>query len=150
MIHSFIMTHACSIRDHLILYYLNVFSYESVWFNLLLHRQSCQLQHMRWTLSANMFIELLSIDWWNKLLTSQHMFLICWIYLILNHMFCACNRAFSADHKQYVFTIVCFWILLEYFCLLIPQSQNILIGYIFSVFDLLPLVLKYPHIASHL
>jgi len=26
------------------------------------------------------------------------------------------------------------------------QSQNILIGYIFSVFDLLPLVLKFPHI----
>lgn len=103
-IHSFIMTHACNIRDHLILYYTilksdvfyvwkhnYVFSHESVRFHLLLHGQGCQLQHMRWTLSANVFIELLSIDWWNKLLTSQHMFLICWIYLILNHMFSVLN-----------------------------------------------------------
>lgn len=98
------MTHACNIRDHLILYYTilksdvfyvskhnYVFSHESVRFHLLLHGQGCQLQHMRWTLSANVFIELLSIDWWNKLLTSQHMFLICWIYLILNHMFSVLN-----------------------------------------------------------
>lgn len=96
-IHLLWHTHAvlgiisCCIISFYVWKHNDVFSHESVRFNLLLHRQSCQLQHMRWTLSANMFIELLSIDWWNKLLTSQHMFLICWIYLILNHMFSALN-----------------------------------------------------------
>lgn len=174
MIHSFIMTHACNIRDHLILFYF-ILSENTMMFLamkvsdfIFYYMDRVVSWNMRWTLSANMFIELLSIDWWNKLLTSQHMFLICWIYLILNHMFSALNyyeclqqsvlcRSQTICFYNCLCKLCIFQVLFNKhgnnvcnFCLLIPLSQNVLIGYIFSVFDLLPLVLKFPHIASHL